>query len=141
MKHFCSFTEAIREADGLLPQSFMGPGARALLKTDSGKVCALEAGLITLSSLPTADGDLIYSTVERLYPYLAKLSNCPRCDEERGEALVTLIWHLNDEHHLSFGQIADWLESEEEKLGYVTVVESETVNTPAKAERALSGVE
>jgi hypothetical protein len=33
---------------------------------------------------------------------------------------------LNDEHKWTREQIADWLEKEEEKLGFITIVEAES---------------
>jgi hypothetical protein len=39
-----------------------------------------------------------------------------------------MIWHLNDHHGWTREQIADWLYSEEEKLGFVTLVEAEPFN-------------
>lgn len=46
-------------------------------------------------------------------------------DEKDGTVhrLDNIIVHLNNHHRWTREQIADWLESEEEKLGFVTVVE------------------
>lgn len=122
MKLFASFSEAIREADGVIPQSFFGPEARGLLKVDRGKYCAIEAGLKVLGKRATRN---YMDHVRDFFPYLDTASACcPRCDIAE-DSLIALLWHLNDIHRLSFGQIADWLELEEEQLGYVTVVEPE----------------
>lgn len=115
MKHYCSFSEAIRAANGVLPQSFYGPGARDILSVDKGKVCALEGGLHIMGLGPFDVGsDAIYRESRRRYSYLDTLSDCPRPDcaefEDGQQPLIDLIWHLNDDHHWSFGQIADWLE-------------------------------
>jgi hypothetical protein len=39
---------------------------------------------------------------------------------------MTVIFHLNDDHLWTREQIADWLESEEEKLGFITLTETES---------------
>lgn len=41
--------------------------------------------------------------------------------------LDNIVVHLNNAHRWTREDIADWLESEEEKLGYVTLVEAEVV--------------
>lgn len=125
MKLYATFSEAIRAADGVVKQSELGPEARAILDIiEDGRMCAIEAGLFMVKGeLPPYKGQTIYSDVNDLYPYLDKEGACPRCGQL--EALGNLLWHLNDQHELTFNQIARWLESEEEKLGYVTVVENE----------------
>jgi hypothetical protein len=133
MKHFCSFSEAIRAADGVLRQSFFGYHARRLPHLGDEGVCAIEGGVKMLGRLESFGPNGIYTFIKEQYPYLTHVSECPHCTETTGyrETLASLIWHLNDHHHLSFGEIADWLESEEEKLGYVTLTES--VESPSES--------
>jgi hypothetical protein len=123
MKQFCSFSGAIRAADGIVLQSFFGRYAREILGVDDGAVCAIEAGVKMLGVSRDFRPGEIYSFISQCYPYLTTVSRCPQC-VEYVDSLTNVIWHLNDFHRLTFVQIADWLESEEEKLGFVTVVEA-----------------
>lgn len=118
-KHYASFSEAIRAAIGVIPQSFFGASARAMLKVDDGKMCAIEAGGALIGVQPREFGP-DYEAFEYLYPYLKTFADCPRCNDYC-DTLTNLIWHLNDCHQASFGEIADWLYAEEERLGYVTL--------------------
>lgn len=45
----------------------------------------------------------------------------------RVHRLDNIVVHLNNHHRWTRETIADWLESEEEKLGYVTLVETDEV--------------
>jgi hypothetical protein len=90
----------------------------------------------------TAENLRAYAIAERVFPYLDSFSACPVTTCRRRDTLLNTVWHLNDHHGYTREAVADWLESEEEKLGYITLVESETVRTPvlaAKAERAAGG--
>lgn len=129
---YASFAEAIRAADGVIPQSFFGGPTRELLNVDAGKLCAIEAGL-TMMEIDLF-GCNEHIQVEELYPYLKTRSTCPRCGEE--SALSDLIWHLNDHHNATFSGIADWLETEEEKLGYVHLIETEAPNFEVALDRS-----
>lgn len=134
MKHFCSFSEAIREGSKLNPQGFFA-------LEHQGKTCAIGAAL---SAIGYADIGEAWPSAAEMYPYLSTRAgrDCPVVEcEEFHLRIYGVIAHLNDEHRWTREAIADWLEREEEKLGYVTVVESETsaLNTP-EAGRGDSGV-
>lgn len=47
------------------------------------------------------------------FPELNSHSECPLpdCDEKYSTSMINRIEHLNDSHHWSFTQIADWLET------------------------------
>jgi hypothetical protein len=45
--------------------------------------------------------------------------------------------HLNDHHKWTREQIADWLELEEEKLGYVTIAEPEAASPVVQAAKGI----
>ncbi len=118
MKHYCVFSEAIREGAKIRPQ------CQFFLNNDIGS-CALGAGVEAIHSEPLTR---LPDTLVELYPYLTTTeSSCPGCSEsfapvDRG-SLLWLITHLNDFHQWTRESIADWLEREEEKLGFITVVE------------------
>lgn len=134
MKHFCSFSEAIREGAKLRPQAFDDPDE----KTRNGNSCAIEAGLEAIRGrYRRADSDSVYNFITLLFPYLDNRTKCPASECGGGRfayigSLRMLIWHLNDTHKWTREAIADWLESEEEKLGFVTVVEPECAVESAK---------
>lgn len=122
-KHFASFSEAIREGAKIRPQCF-GVGF------DDIGTCAYGAGVEAIA------GSLAYELyqavdVELMYPYLGSDSLCPACpvSDPRGDRFLGTVFHLNDVHRWTREAIAGWLESEEEKLGYVLLSEEvETVN-------------
>jgi len=121
MKHFCSFSEAIREGAKLRPQHFgggMGHGRDA--------TCAYIAGIEAVAG-NLSDDSLREFGRHGGYTYLVGTTRCPVQDcsyaEHIWSRLIT-IFHLNDDHRWTREQIADWLESEEEKLGFVTISES-----------------
>lgn len=122
--HYASFSEAIREGAKLRPQAF------GRLFT-AQKSCALGAGVESLFGglPPSAERYNCLHEMLRVYPYLIGVdADCPReslgCGHV-GHPIHSQISHLNDEHGWSREQIADWLETEEEKLGYVTLIETE----------------
>jgi len=120
-KHFCSFSEAIREGARLRPQAF----GELLL---DGKTCAIGAGLEAMGYADIGDSWL---DAARKYPYLAihRTEGFPCPIPEcfcQPSFLYRVVIHLNDHHRWSREQIADWLESEEEKLGFVTLIEGES---------------
>lgn len=128
MKHFCSLSEAIREGAKLRPQAHHG----MLL---AGGTCAMGAAAEAIG-FSTREIDYgCYFDLLDLYPYARTTeTTCPvvSCgkawdfDNKSRTYLGQLIVHLNDDHRWTREAIADWLESEEEKLGFVTVVESES---------------
>lgn len=116
MKHFCSFSEAIREGSKLRPQGFGEFHA-------DGKSCALGAGREAIYG--TTEGNQEhYDQIRALFPYMAETyTDCPACPLRL--SLFVITYHLNDDHRWAREQIANWLETEEEKLGYVTLTEGE----------------
>ena len=131
MKYFCTFSEAIREGAKLRPQA-----GQLFKRLPSGEVgsCAIGAGYEAI----TGDVDLrrstsIYSAIVKLYPYIDtdEVFECHvrGCEEPALFGLSEMILHLNDDHLWTREQIADWLESEEEKLGFITLIESVEVRS------------
>lgn len=118
MKHYATLSEAIREGAKLRPQGTGGYGGLTS--------CALEAAAEAIG------GELEWGDENRflqLYPYCFNRVTPPMegdlwTDDAGTESLFSLCWQLND-RGWTREQIADWLEGEEEKLGYVTVVEDE----------------
>lgn len=154
MKHFCSFSEAIREGAKLRPQT------RVDLFSEEG-TCAVGAGLHAMYEdempsdyeLTDSEGRSVFEfDVLQSYPYMAqdvwtcphkagarwwqvwrRLSICTWSDKsERRHSRLDTVAHLNDIHDWTRERIADWLESEEDKLGFVTLTES--VKSPELAE-------
>lgn len=123
-KHFCSFSEAIREGARVRPQGF------GELHKD-GKSCAIGAGREAIYGTTESDQQH-YDQVRVLFPYLRTRVNCPAgCFVKSTLFIVT--YHLNDDHRWAREAIADWLELEEEKLGFVTVVDSESSRSQTEA--------
>jgi hypothetical protein len=58
----------------------------------------------------TVTGGTITSKLEELVPALHQTGKCPHCSQER--SYTDLIIHLNDKHHVSREDIADWLEAQ-----------------------------
>ena len=130
MKHFCSISDAIRVGAVLRPQI-----RRNMMR--NGGTCALGAAAEAIGLEEIESG--CYSELIRLYPYLETtgilcpvLSGCSMGMQD--PTLGRAITHLNDDHGWTREAIADWLEREEEKLGFVTLVENSTeVTTQEKA--------
>lgn len=127
-KHYASFSEAIREGAKLRPQIFN------VFATKNG-TCALGAGAEAIT------GERCYATdvceiLEATYGYMTVWRDCVHCPLSDGTFLYLrdAVIHLNDEHHWTRERIADWLETEEEKLGYVTLVESAPDNLSLKTQ-------
>lgn len=150
MKHFCSFSEAIRAGIEMRPnQAF-----HRYFRDEENATCAMGAGLEAIIERPLTEDDITATGLRRIvldadmpkcFAYLKYTVAAPcGCSAPRGctshktgEIETTLdinnlIVHLNNFHQWSREQIADWLESEEEKLGFVTLVESEpsALNVP-----------
>lgn len=138
MKLFASFSEAIREGAKLHPQ---GNGELMV----NGYTCAIGAGLVAIGgpflayAVMDSSGD--GSAAEVWYPYLSGPTPlCPeRCEDiaawDTSYELMDMLWHLNDDHEWTREAIADWLETEEEKLGFVTLYERDTVGQRAICSR------
>ena len=122
MRNFCSFSEAIREGAKLRPQGY-GPWAHQVIGETS---CAIVAGYEAIFGAvpPAAD----YEPIRLAFLYLERTVRCPACAVTGGvyqRPLMDCLWHLNDFHCWTREAIADWLETEEEKLGFVTLTEGE----------------
>lgn len=148
MKQFCSFSEAIREGIKIRPnQAYFKLTSRRLNAS-----CVVGAGLEAIAErLLTGDEDgraFLNDFLETIpFPYLQSVA-LPPCgckeplpsgsrlkwgggrlpDEQRQTAatIFNVAVHLNNHHQWTREAIADWLESEEEKLGFVTLIESES---------------
>lgn len=134
--HHAVFSQAIREGAKIRPQRFL-----ALIA--DRRTCAIGAGLEAMGSVSgdydlmgfscLDDGGITDQDLYAVYPYLEKtIVRCPRACHK--DSLFKLIVHLNDGHRWTREAIADWLETEEEKLGYVLVIDTQETNT-AKPEQ------
>lgn len=116
MKHFCSFSEAIREGAKLRPQGFGELHA-------NGKSCAIGAGREAIYGTTESEQEQ-YDEIRTLFPYLQTLSPCPACPLRM--TLFIAAYHLNDFHEWTREAIADWLEEREEELGFVLLSDEPT---------------
>jgi hypothetical protein len=120
-----TLSDAIRIGATLRPQTFNS-------WFFNGKSCAMGAAIegltgefcdgIDLVSRERLD-DLEEVLHRRYQPILKQRLECPHCPRER-EFLSDLIIHLNDTHKLTREVIADFVQSVEEQIGYVTLSES-----------------
>lgn len=119
--HYASFSEAIREGCLLGRQTFDRYGGAY------GSACAIGAGL-RASGFPASAGSA-FSVLTRFYSYMRapRIIACPDCVINE-TSLQDAVMHLNDYHRWARERIADWLETEEEKLGYITLIETEPHN-------------
>ena len=116
MNYFCSFSEAIRKGATIRPQ-----GAGDFLR--DGKTCSVGAGMEAIFG---EIGPRSYDAVLSMYPYLQERANgCPACSLGKWATVAGILFHLNDNHAWSRARVADWLESYEESIGYVTITETE----------------
>lgn len=140
MKHFCSFSEAIRSGIPMIPQAFYTYWVRGI------GACALGTGAIAVNeSVPTSRViDELVDGALNLYPYMLQERRDLRCPLESEHAcgpmvsLKHVVAHLNDNHKWFREDIAAWLEEEEEKIGFVTLIESES--SSKSLQRAVLGV-
>jgi hypothetical protein len=117
MKHFCSFSEAIREGAKLRPQ-----GVRLREdRVDKNTSCAIEAGIEAIGADFEWNDQIALCEI---FPYLYTKASIP-LNHETYDDLFSICYMLNDAGWTR-EQVADWLESEEEKLGFVTLTEPES---------------
>lgn len=116
--HYASFSEAIREGAKLGRQTFDRYGG------PYGSACAIGAGL-RASGVPATQG-FAFRVLTHFYGYMRtpRTVSCPTCLLS-DPSLQDAVMHLNDYHRWTREEIADWLETEEEKIGYVTLIETE----------------
>jgi hypothetical protein len=133
---FGSFSDAIRYGATLRPQAFgaytrghstcaWGAGLEALLgRPLTIEECLSEEGLKKI----IADTAL-WSRFAYLRTKVPSPCGCVRVEgfqnrdysPNTSKSIANMIVHLNNEHEWSREQIADWLQSEEDKLGFVTI--------------------
>ena len=109
-KQYCCFSEAIRDGAKLRPQAY---GAHRGYAS-----CALEAGIEAIG------GEFAWSDKAQLcerFPYMRTVVTAPPFRSRI--SLFDACWQLNDCEKWTREQIADWLFVEEEKLGFVTLIE------------------
>ena len=100
-------SEAIRLGAMLRPP---GPNGRSW----PHKSCVLQAGAEALGltwNNPLTSAP--YAELRERYRFLNGKVSCPACNTREIEVIAAL-YHLNDQHHWSREQIADWLEREVE---------------------------
>lgn len=114
-KHFNTFSEAIREGAKLRPQTI------GTYFDSIGRSCALGAALEACFGYE--EDDVVGLT--EMFPYILNVAPCPvnGCFLRDQTIVDVIVAHLNDDHLWTREQIADWLESEEEKLGYVLLTD------------------
>jgi hypothetical protein len=127
-KQYAYFSAAIRDGAKLRPQAVEGRGFSS--QYARGESCGIAAGLEALYGREVLREDLAGKRVFEAFPYMDRHTVCPieGCEFSLGflgPTLYEVTWHLNDEHHWTREAIADWLFLEEEKLGFVTLTETE----------------
>lgn len=114
------------------------PQTRIAWSNEMG-TCAVGAGLHAMYRghvfIKMGVVSILESEMLRVFPYMAAKSKCPSgrrwwwpwgtCVDRGETSLVKRCQHLNDFHEWTREQIADWLYTEEEKLGFVTVIETQ----------------
>lgn len=130
MKLYASFSEAIREGVKY------GPQIQKHMSRGNG-LCALGAGARAIGFSASALREGCFVELLQLYPYLNKRAKCPvGCGKGGGVSefggLGGMVAHLNDEHLWTREAIADWLQEEEDKLGFVTLTEKEEETSDSK---------
>lgn len=122
-KHYAYFSAAIRDGAKLRPQAFGAPEYRPR----EGTSCVIEAGAHAMRGrFREATTASFYRYLSTAYPYLLSFADCPAAEcTTYGREVLNLCWHLNDTHEWTREAIADWLYVKEEKLGFVTVVETQ----------------
>lgn len=121
----CSLSEAIHVGFQKNPNQ-----TRGRIIAEDGSICALGAGLLGIGRLEEyverAGAWSHKSAADYLvdaFPALDRTFGiqCPVC-RERG-TLISMVVHLNDQHRWLPEQIISFVQSEEERLGYVTLTE------------------
>ena len=142
MKHFGSFSDAIREGITLRPRQcfnrfFEGDDASCATGAGIEAVLGRALGSDEETSIPRFMETM--RGFNTLYPYMGTPAALP-CGcaapynaaksavtgqrELNDFSLFNIAVYLNNFHHWTREAIAAWLESEEEKLGFVTLSES-----------------
>lgn len=140
-KHYAYFSAAIRDGARLTPR-----GMTYLLLDRQGGTCALGAGAVALG-LPTETGDgWVFLPDERtnrklleMFPYLGTKVRCPA--DGNFHDLRNIIADLFDVEGWTREAIADWLYAEEEKLGFVTLIETTQVSESVASTAEITTVE
>lgn len=132
-KQYAYFSAAIRDGAAL--------GGQLFVKYQQGNdTCALAAGLLAMflgRPLSSSIVSIYSDAMLEIFPYMQSQSKCPArarwwqlwklpmciC-QVRKRPLIKMCEHLNDFHKWTREQIAGWLFLEEEKLGFVTLVEA-----------------
>lgn len=134
--HHATLSQAIREGAKLRPQ------IGGTMHAPAGS-CAIGA-----ASEALFEGNRFvpgYHEVAEVFPYIEHVSiKCPaesECTDEIGtKPLGSIVVHLNDHHRWTREAIADWLETEEEKLGFVLLSE-EAVKPQVALDRDVTEAE
>jgi len=123
-KRYAYYSAAIRAGISMGRQTFDRWGGA------HGAACALGSGLRALGVPATsASASSVFYTHYR-YMTAPRTTHCPaeglKC--ANFTSLRDAAMHLNDYHRWSRERIADWLYAEEEKLGFITLIETEASN-------------
>lgn len=100
----------------------LGPQAFGDWRDDNRATCALGAAAVAELGYEHEYG----IDLGEFWPYgITARADCPEsncyiCDLH----IFGVVMHLNDDHKWTREAIADWVESEEEKLGFITLIES-----------------
>jgi hypothetical protein len=141
MKLYCTWSEAIRVGIAIRPvQAF-----HKFYDTETGGTCANGAALEAIFGIPFTNELLLERWDEVMTVlrdnYSKSLNhdvflpcNCEELTDVDSKYAVqgtvhrldNIVVHLNNHHRWTREAIADWLESEEEKLGFVTLVEADS---------------
>lgn len=108
-------SEAIRLGAMATDQGFKG-------YMDTPERCALAGASVAMGIVGikgAEEGRLIinYTALRALWPELDQPSVCPYCaHESKRHKVLDSIWHLNDLHRWTRGEIADWVEVLEQRI-------------------------
>jgi hypothetical protein len=99
MEETLKLSDAIREGAKLRPRQSFGTYGSDI------SACAIGAARVAYTGSPYG------YTPDSVRDILAAASSCPACDLGEGDALISNILHLNDDHKWTRERIADWVES------------------------------
>lgn len=123
-KYYCSLSEAMRAGATLRPQC----AGQLFSRTRS---CAIGAAIEAVTGVSEEPSDSDFGEFQSLYA--ATFAMRPPCPAEpcyggnlAFDDLGFVVTHLNDYHSWPREKIADWVETQESEIGFVTLLETET---------------
>jgi hypothetical protein len=103
-------SEAIRMNGMMKPQGF---GDQSIASLDAP--CAIGGALQSIGIQDPRGASNNYGLATFAWPWLNRKLDCPFCNVFKGHRIVSVLYHLNDNHRWTRSQIADWVETVEPK--------------------------